>query len=704
MRYPAFCLALSLVFMSLVLEAAWAGIPHQRMLIGPGAMPDLAKAKKNDADVLLSDTNTQPVLVFKMGHKDRWPGVTFLAPQQVWDLATFAQVEAEVHNRGAAEVRIGCRLDGPDSDKKNPPAQGIHDFSPGEKAVIRVPLRRKMPPELAGRLFGMRGYPGGLVAEGGLDPAHVTQVRIFAADPKADSEVAVLSIRAVGSSSNAMPIDPAKLFPMIDSLGQYKHADWPGKTRSAGSLTTHARTEEVTDLQSHPGPKDWDLYGGWRAGPALEATGFFHAVKHAGKWWLVDPEGRLFWSHGIDCVRGSSATPITDRKHWFEELPQAGSPLARFLGKGSWAPHNYYEGKTYETFDFYGANLWRKFGDDWPEQFAAQVHQRLRSWGMNTIANWSDERVYLARKTPYTVTIHHEFKKVAGSTGYWGQFADVFDPSFREGLRKGMAREKGRSAGDPWCLGYFIDNELGWGDEVSLAIASLASPPEQPAKIAFLESLKAKYPAIEGLNHAWGTSHASWQALLESRQTPDVKNPKTRDDLAAFYTRFAEEYFRQCREAVKEVAPKTLYLGCRFAWVNDRAVLASAKYCDVISYNLYRDQVKDFRLPAGIDLPVVIGEFHFGALDRGMFHTGLRPVENQLARGQAYARYVRGAIENPCLVGSHWFQYVDQATTGRGDGENYQIGFIDICDRPYPETIQACREVGDSLYATRLAR
>jgi len=26
----------------------------------------------------------------------------------------------------------------------------------------------------------------------------------------------------------------------------------------------------------------------------------------------------------------------------------------------------------------------------------------------------------------------------------------------------------------------------------------------------------------------------------------------------------------------------------------------------------------------------------------------------------------------------------DQATTGRGDGENYQIGFTDICDRPIP--------------------
>jgi hypothetical protein len=122
----------------------------------------------------------------------------------------------------------------------------------------------------------------------------------------------------------------------------------------------------------------------------------------------------------------------------------------------------------------------------------------------------------------------------------------------------------------------------------------------------------------------------------------------------------------------------------------------------VIGYNLYRDDVADFQLPDGIDLPAIIGEFHFGALDRGMFHTGLRPTSSQQARADAYRNYVTGALKNPCLVGTHWFQYSDQATTGRGDGENYQIGLVDICDTPYAETIQAVRDVGSSMYQTRL--
>jgi hypothetical protein len=138
--------------------------------------------------------------------------------------------------------------------------------------------------------------------------------------------------------------------------------------------------------------------------------------------------------------------------------------------------------------------------------------------------------------------------------------------------------------------------------------------------------------------------------------------------------------------------------------VNELAVRAAAPYCDVISYNIYRRTVADLRLPEGVDKPAIIGEFHFGALDRGMFHTGLVPTADQNARAAAYRDYVTGALRHPQIVGTHWFQFGDQATTGRGDGENYQIGFLDVCDTPYPETIAACREVGYGLYGTRTGR
>lgn len=41
----------------------------------------------------------------------------------------------------------------------------------------------------------------------------------------------------------------------------------------------------------------------------------------------------------------------------------------------------------------------------------------------------------------------------------------------------------------------------------------------------------------------------------------------------------------------------------------------------------------------GVDLPVMIGEFHFGALDAGLPATGLEGVLSQKDRGIAYRHY-----------------------------------------------------------------
>ena len=146
-------------------------------------------------------------------------------------------------------------------------------------------------------------------------------------------------------------------------------------------------------------------------------------------------------------------------------------------------------------------------------------------------------------------------------------------------------------------------------------------------------------------------------------------------------------------------------MGCRFAggarpWV----IAACAKYCDVVSYNIYVESLEGWRLPDNIDAPVMIGEFHFGATDRGPFGTGVRQAVNQDDRAKKLKCYVESALRNPQIVGVHWHQFADQATTGRFDGEYLQVGWTDICDRPYPETIKAVREVAYPMYATRAGK
>jgi hypothetical protein len=246
-----------------------------------------------------------------------------------------------------------------------------------------------------------------------------------------------------------------------------------------------------------------------------------------------------------------------------------------------------------------------------------------------------------------------------------------------------------------------VDNELTWGDETSLSIASLQSPADQPAKKAFVEELRKKYSSIDKLNSSWKSDYQSWQHLLETTDAPDKQHAG--HDLEEFYSLIADTYFQTVSEVIKNHAGNKLYLGCRFAGVNNQIQLSAAKYCDVVSYNLYYYTVENFKPVQGnMDKPVIIGEFHFGALDRGMFHGGLCPVKNQAQRAKYYKSYIESALKNSFIVGAHWFQYKDESTTGRFDGENYQIGFVDVCDKPYYETINASRDIGYQLYKYRM--
>ncbi len=167
-------------------------------------------------------------------------------------------------------------------------------------------------------------------------------------------------------------------------------------------------------------------------------------------------------------------------------------------------------------------------------------------------------------------------------------------------------------------------------------------------------------------------------------------------DLAAFSRRFADTYYRIVAEALRRHDPDHLYLGSRFAWQTAEAVEACARWCDVVSFNRYRRSIADD--PAewakfhALGKPALIGEFHFGSADRGLFWEGLVGVGRESERGPSYARYLRGVADNPDFVGAHWFQYLDEPLTGRTlDGENAHIGFVTVADVPYTGLVDAAR-------------
>ena len=293
---------------------------------------------------------------------------------------------------------------------------------------------------------------------------------------------------------------------------------------------------------------------------------------------------------------------------------------------------------------------------------------------------------------------------IEGSQGWWGKFPDPYAPAFAEYLVHSMREQQKRGTPeDPWCLGYFVDNELSWGDnDVELARACLQSGAAQPAKQALQAWLKKQYPAITDLNRAWETKFDSWESFLQQTEVPS--NKFYEKDLRHFNEQIVEQYYRVVRDVLRAAAPHKLYLGSRIAWGQPMVYRAAAQFCDVVSVNIYnRSANRD--LPEGsIDKPMINGEFHFGALDRGMFHTGLVPTRDQEERAACYTAFVESCLRHPRYVGTHWFQWQDQALTGRGDAENYQIGFVNVADQPYPELVAAARKIAARMYPLRFGR
>ena len=114
--------------------------------------------------------------------------------------------------------------------------------------------------------------------------------------------------------------------PFVDRFGQFAHADWPEKVRDPSELAADLRAERAA---LRPPPASWDRFGGWRDGPALEATGAFRVERLDGRWRLVDPDGRLFFSYGLDTLRHYTDAPNGHRHPaWYETEPPPNGRMA----------------------------------------------------------------------------------------------------------------------------------------------------------------------------------------------------------------------------------------------------------------------------------------------------------------------------------------------------------------------------------------
>jgi hypothetical protein len=491
--------------------------------------------------------------------------------------------------------------------------------------------------------------------------APLRTVRALSATMRYPVRAATLEIRKVSLA----PTDPGDAIldggtPLVDDFGQYIPAEWPGKARALDALAKEWQAEERMLTPKGTAPTRC-RYGGF-AGARRKATGFFRVEKVDDRWWFVDPEGCRFWSAGVNGAGGDSPrTPIVGRSKLFASIPQAAQ-----------IPTGPEPDPLRDPVSFHLANLEHRFGANWKSRSAQLTSRRMQAWGLNTAYGVALNDALPAgssQRQPFVLPLRGWQRTEGAIMG----MPDVYSAAFAQRVDREAAEQLGPRREDPWMIGYFIGNEPPW-----------------PARESELVERVLAGPASELRKH--------FAAGLAKGDTPAARK-------ALVHAAFAR-YLEIVNAAVRRHAPNHLHLGIRFGGTPPDEVIALARGFDVFSVNKYRwapprDYIDTvYRIHAR---PILIGEFHFGVPERGLA-PGLVQTLSQAERGVAYSYYVEHAASHPAIVGAHWFQWIDQPATGRRDGENYNIGWIDVTDRPYHELVAAAKATHAKIEALHAGR
>ncbi|OFX57764.1 MAG: hypothetical protein A2066_14405 [Bacteroidetes bacterium GWB2_41_8] len=438
--------------------------------------------------------------------------------------------------------------------------------------------------------------------------------------------------------------------PVVDEFGQWNLGEWEGKAHSIDQLKKEWEAEEKEVVTT----KDYNYskYGGYLHAKT-KATGFFYTEKIDGKWWFVDPEGYLFLSVGVDCVSAGGGGNIRDldkRDGIYKELPPEN--ISQNQGRRG--------GASFGTW-----NLFRRYGDSYPTESKEMIIKRMDKWGLNTIANWSSPEVMNMNRKAFMF----QLRGVGIEGGLMG-LPDVYTADFASRVDAGCKESVEQYKDNPWLIGYFTGNEPSWLEQ----------------------ELRLCDMILEGADKPIKTELKKW---LAKGDTPENRKQ--------FIFKTFRIFLETVDNAIKKYDPNHLNLGIRFGNVMhiDREILEICKdVFDVFSFNCYDLYPKKEMMDRAMEmtgLPMIIGEYHFGTVDRGMAQS-LWQVNSQLERGVAYRYYTERAYQHPGLIGTAYFQWCDQDYSGRRDGENYNCGLVDVTDRPYQHQVEAMMETAKRLF------
>ncbi len=525
----------------------------------------------------------------------------------------------------------------------------------------------------------------GTVSGDRLDPNDIIKVLLrFGpySDPYFLPEYEVASITITDSiPAPYPPIDQ----PIIDKLGQWKDKEWKGKLKDEEELIAR-NLELAKEAGSIKMPADWSQYGGWK-GKRFQATGFFRTQHDGKRWWMVDPEGYAFLSTGVDCINPGSSGPIDGIEDLFEWLPGADDPtFGEALNTG----------RNRKSMDFYVANMTRVYGADWKDQWTTLTANMMHKFRFNTVGNWSNLEFARKSKIPYVLQMR-AFPST--EVQLYRDFPDVFSKEYQTNS-VAFAEQLTNYRNDPYLVGYFLRNEPQWAFGYhNLAYEMFGTGQQSETKDEFVRWLTAKYKQdIQALNKAWAIDLKDFNEVkaLVLKEYPSKVSDK---DFYEFSTIMVKMYVDIPCNEVNKIDSKHLNLGMRYAWLSSDLLYKAGERFDVFSINGYGINPPPTEEISRISgKPIIIGEFHHGAVDRALPATGIIGVLTQEDRAAAFRNYIEQGFARPELIGMHYFQWVDQPYYGRNDGENYNIGVVTTANLPYPELTEAMTITNERIY------
>ncbi|HUB79761.1 MAG TPA: hypothetical protein VMB03_13235 [Bryobacteraceae bacterium] len=526
-----------------------------------------------------------------------------------------------------------------------------------------------------------------------------------------------------------VPAQPKHFDPYIDPFGQPVFSGWPGKVQTASDLTATIPVEQAWLANNAPLTKyGMDQYGGSTlAGWTDSNTGYFHTAWHNNRFWLISPEGNPLFYIGLDAVPntisgatpapGATYTPIeaqppsgtgNGRLPMFPSLPPGTGDYAAAYGQdlNGESPTSS-DATTY--FSFAVSNWIQKYGENWQSAENTALYQRLGGWGFAGSGKWSSLKLPGLVVNP---VLNYDASLDLIPNGH----PDVWDESTQAQLHDDLESQIGKYAGSPWILGWSVGNERAEIVKPGEVKAILKLGPSVPAKVALVNwAFDTIYGgSISALAGAWGIQ-ATTLAQIYAAQPVDI--PAT--DVETLREYYEGAYYSILYSTVKTIDPNHLYLG---SWIQPKIQVKrtppapdwpiAAANCDVIGIDYYNSSFSEAdveTLIASTNKPVIIGEFSFPSNYGGVRGFGSKDSAGDYAlsdsqAGEFYAQWLSDASSNPYVVGAEWFEYVDEAVTGRGNkdgignnafslvlGENYAFGMLDVTDTPKFDLVNRVR-------------